>query len=265
MTPTLRAGVGRAVITPPIGIAHAGWGVQTHQRAEGVDMDLLATVLVLANGPVEVALVDVDFCVVGRDLADRIRRAVSELCGIPFTHIRLSYTHTHSGPMLGPSWMTEGEELIGPYVESLPGRIAGAAWDARRRLQPARVVAGSGASAIAVNRRYKLPSGRIVAGRNWSGFTDTEVKVVRIDDLGEHALAVLVHYGCHPTIMGPPNRLITPDYPGMVRQVVEGATGATCLFLQGAAGNVHALVNFVGNATIYRRLGAILGLSLIHI
>ena len=57
MTATLRAGVGRAVITPPIGIAHAGWGVQTHQRAEGVDMDLLATVLVLANGPVVVAMV----------------------------------------------------------------------------------------------------------------------------------------------------------------------------------------------------------------
>ena len=80
MTPTLRAGVGRAVITPPVGIAHAGWGVQTHQRAEGVDLDLLATVLVLANGPVEAALVDVDFCVVGRDLADPIRQAVADLC-----------------------------------------------------------------------------------------------------------------------------------------------------------------------------------------
>ena len=157
MPPTLRAGVGRAVITPPIGIAHAGWGVQTHQRAEGVDMDLLATVLVLANGPVEAALVDVDFCVVGRDLADPIRQAVADLCGIPFAHVRLSYTHTHSGPMLGPSWMTEGEELIGPYVASLAGRIAGAAWDAKRRLRPARVTAGSGSSDIVVNRRLQAP------------------------------------------------------------------------------------------------------------
>jgi hypothetical protein len=114
-------------------------------------------------------------------------------------------------------------------------------------------------AALGYSAPLKLPSGRVVAGRNWSGFTDTEVKVVRIDDLGERALAVLVHYGCHPTIMGPPNRLITPDYPGMVRQVVEGATGATCLFVQGAAGNVHALVNFVGDPAIYRRLGAILG------
>jgi hypothetical protein len=259
MTPTLQAGVGRAVITPPVGIAHAGWGVQTHQRAEGVDMDLFATVLVLANGPVEAALVDVDFCVVGRDLADPIRQAIADLCGIPFAQVRLSYTHTHSGPMLGPSWMTEGEELIAPYVESLPGRIAGAAWEAKRRLRPVRVAAGSGSSDIVVNRRLKLPSGRVVAGRNWGGFADREVKVVRIDDLDERPLAVIVHYGCHPTIMGPPNRLITPDYPGMVRHVVEGATGATCLFLQGAAGNVHAIVDFVGDVAVYRRLGAILG------
>ena len=70
---------------------------------------------------------------------------------------------------------------------------------------------------------------------------------------------MLVHYGCHPTIMGPPNRLITPDYPGIVRQVVEDATGAPCLFLQGAAGNVHALVDYVGDPAVYRRLGAILG------
>jgi hypothetical protein len=259
MAPTLHAGVGRAVITPPVGIAHAGWGVQTHQRAEGVDMDLFATVLVLANGPVEAALVDVDFCVVGRDLADPIRQAVADLCGIPFAHVRLSYTHTHSGPMLGPSWMTEGEELIAPYVESLPGRIAGAAWAAKRSLRPARVAAGSGASDIVVSRRLKLPGGRVVAGRNWGGFADREVKVVRIDDLDERPLAVIVHYGCHPTIMGPPNRLITPDYPGMVRQIVEGATGATSLFLQGAAGNVHAVVDFVGDVAVYRRLGAILG------
>jgi hypothetical protein len=206
------------VITPPIGIAHAGWGVQTHQRAEGVDMDLLATVLVLANGPTEVALVDVDFCVVGRDLAGSIRRAVAELCGIPVSHVRLSYTHTHSGPMLGPSWMTEGEELIAPYVASLPGRVAGAAWEAKRRLRPARVAAGSGWSGIAVNRRLKLPSGRVVAGRNWGGFTDPEVKVVRIDDVDERPLAVIVQY---------PDRGYevdtSPFRPGAGERVVEAS------------------------------------------
>jgi hypothetical protein len=110
-----------------------------------------------------------------------------------------------------------------------------------------------------VNRRLKLPGGRVIVGRNWAGHVDREVRIVRIDDEAERPLAVLVHHGCHPTIMGPPNRLLTPDYPGVVRQVVEAATGARCLFLQGAAGNTHAVVDFVGEPAVYHRLGAILG------
>ena len=259
MTPELRAGAGRAVITPPLGIAHAGWGAQTHQRAEGVDLDLWATALVLAQGDTQAAILDVDFCVIGRPLADRIRETTAALTGIPVAHVRLSYSHTHSGPLLGPGWMTEGEELIPAYVESLPGRIAGAAWEAQRRLRPARVAGGTGDADIGVNRRLKLPSGRVVCGRNHDGFVDREVKVLRIDDAAGQPIAVLVNYACHPTIMGPPNRLITPDYPGVVRRVVEQATGATCLFLQGAAGNVHARVDFVGDPAVYHRLGAILG------
>jgi hypothetical protein len=259
MTPALRAGAARADITPPLGIAHAGWGAQVHQRAEGVDQDLTATALVLAGPDAQAVILDLDLCVVGQPLADRIRQATAALTGIPVAHVRLSYSHTHSGPLLGPGWMTEGEELIPAYVESLPGRIAGAAWEAQRRLRPARVAAGTGASDIAVNRRLKLPGGRVVCGRNHDGFVDREVRVLRIDDAGERPIAVLVNYACHPTIMGPPNRLLTPDYPGVVRRVVEQATGATCLFLQGAAGNVHAAVDYVGDPAVYHRLGAILG------
>jgi hypothetical protein len=255
----LCAGVARTLITPPVGIAHAGWGAQTHQRAEGVDLDLFATVLVMADGAVRAAIVDVEFCTVGRDLATAIRTAVADLTGIPAPHIRLSYSHTHSGPMLGPSWMTEGEDLIPAYVASLPGRIAGAAWEATQRLRPARVAAGRGTSEIVVNRRFRLESGRVVVGRNWPGFADRDVLVIRIDDHGERPITAIVHFGCHPTIMGPPNRVVTPDYPGVVRQVVGDALGAPCLFLQGAAGNVHALVDFVGEPSVYRRLGAILG------
>ena len=257
--PSLQAGIARTAITPPVGIAHAGWGAQTHQRAEGVDLDLYATVLVLADGAVRAAIVDVEFCTVGRDLAMAIRTAVAELTGIPVPQVRLSYSHTHSGPMLGPSWMTEGEELVPAYVASLPGRIAGAAWEAQRRLAPARVAAGAGASDIGVNRRFQLESGRVVVGRNWPGFADREVLVVRIDDQEERPIAAIVHFGCHPTIMGPPNRVVTPDYPGVVRQVVGDALGAPCLFLQGATGNVHARVDFVGEPAVYRRFGAMLG------
>ena len=42
-----RAGVGRATITPPLTVPHAGWGAQTHVYAEGIETDLWATVLLL--------------------------------------------------------------------------------------------------------------------------------------------------------------------------------------------------------------------------
>jgi hypothetical protein len=74
-------------------------------------------------------------------------------------------------------------------------------------------------------------------------------------------LATIVHYACHPTIMAWDNQWFTPDYPGMVRQVVEREVGGTCLFLQGATGSSGPVRGFTGDRRVYRRLGTILGLE----
>ena len=85
--------------------------------------------------------------------------------------------------------------------------------------------------------------------------------VTAIDDLEGKPIATLVNYACHPTIMGPENRLITPDYPGVVRETVENIIGGTCLFLQGAAGNQGPVEGFTGDTAVYRRLGQQLGIE----
>jgi hypothetical protein len=53
----------------------------------------------------------------------------------------------------------------------------------------------------------------------------------------------------------------TPDYPGIVKQVVERELGGCCLFLQGAAGNISPKFGFTGDLRVYRLLGSILGLE----
>src|SRR5690606_28212277 len=60
---------------------------------------------------------------------------------------------------------------------------------------------------------------------------------------------------------GPYNDLITPDYPGIVKRVVEQATGAKCLFLQGAAGDIGPVDGCTSRdpLTVYRKLGTRLG------
>jgi hypothetical protein len=54
-------------------------------------------------------------------------------------------------------------------------------------------------------------------------------------------LAVIIGYAAHPVVMGYHTYLLSPDYPGVLRRIVERATDATCLFLTGAAGNQAAL------------------------
>jgi hypothetical protein len=258
------AAVARADITPPLGIAHAGWGAQTHQRAAGVDLPLWATVLALRDGDETVVIADIDLMYLFEPEATAVRQAIADLTELPHSHIRISYTHTHSGPINGAtwsSWVKAGAEMVPPYDQSLPHKIAGAAWAALQNLRPARVAAGSGTCAINVNRRFPRPEdGAVVVGRNWAGPVDHEVKVVRIDGTDGTPLAAIVNYACHPITVGPDCDRITPDYPGVVKRVVEQGTGATCLFLQGAAGDVGPIRGVArGGLQEYKRLGAILG------
>jgi len=248
-------------MTPPVGIAHAGWGAQTHQRAEGVDMPLLCTALVVGDGETEVAIVDLDVGLLSPDYDLLVRNAIAAATGIPVSNIRVSYTHTHSGPIEGFSWIAEGADLVEPWFKSLAPRAAEAVSMARAHMVEARVGTASGSCDINVNRRPAGPNGRLFTGRNWDGFVDHEVLVTAVDDTDGRPIATLLNYACHPTIMGPDNRMITPDYPGPARQVVEQHVGGLCLFLQGAAGNQGPVDGFTGDLAVYRRLGTKLGLE----
>lgn len=260
----LLAGVARADITPPLGIAHAGWGAQTHQRAAGVDLPLWATALALSDGHETVVIVDIDLIYLWDTEAPGVMRAVERATGLPASHIRLAYTHTHSGPINGAtwsSWVKEGAEMVPAYDAILEHQIAGVARQALGAMRPARVAAGSGEARINVNRRFQRPEdGAVICGRNWGGPVDRQLQLVRIDAADGAPLAAIANYACHPITVGPDCDLVTPDYPGVLKRVVEQSTGATCLFLQGATGDIGPIQGCArGGQAEYRRLGSILG------
>mgnify|MGYP000619120947 CR=1 FL=1 len=257
----LTAGAGRADITPPIGIAHAGWGAATHQRAEGVDMPFYATALYVTDGDLELAIVDLDIGILTNEDDAAIRAEVEAVAGIKPENLRLSATHTHSGPVNRGSWLDEGMEMVGPYWDSLPARVAEAVNTARWEAKTAHVGVGKGTSSINVNRRPALPDGTLFTGRNWDGFVDREVGIVAINDTTGNPISTLLNYTCHPTILGPANKLLSPDYPGTARKIVEQHVGGLCLFLQGAAGNCGPTHGFIGETEVAQRLGTRLGLE----
>jgi len=263
----LWAGVARADITPPVGIAQMNWGSQTHLQAEGIDPPgLAATALVLSDGRRKFVMVDLDLGGFATLAEDVIPRAAS-LTGIPAAHIRLAASHTHAGPQLSAIKGPPGADLSGlkdafrSYLVSAAGRITRAIVEADRNLRPAHLHGGRGIGTININRRVREAGDRPAAvGRNPEGFVDRELIVLRIDDSKGNPYAVLVNFQCHGTVLAYENRLISPDWIGAMRQVVEGALpGALCLFFQGAAGNQGPVEGFTGDPAVARRLGSILG------
>jgi hypothetical protein len=263
MTSSLRAGVWSADATPPIGIAHSGWGAQTHERAAGVELPLTVTALALSDEAATSLIVDIDICFLVQEDAARTRKAVTDLTGVPETNIRLSYTHTHSDTIrtVTGTWFKSGTEMIEPYIANLQNIVAGAAWRALNSQVPVRIAGTSGTSSISVNRRFARPEdGVVVVGRNWDGPVDPQVHVLRLDTLDGEPLAAVVNFACHPITVGPDNDLLTPDYPGVVKRTVAAATGATTLFLQGAAGDIGPIRGVARDGiNHFRRLGAMLG------
>jgi len=256
-----RAGVGRVDATPPLTAPHASWGAQVHVLPDGVEAPLWASALVVDDGTTMAAWIDLDVVIITRAESDAIREAVGAALGIPASHVRASVTHNHAGPP--PSvwnWTNQGQTALDGYFAMLPEYAAGAARAALGSMRSARVGAGSGESRVAMNRRETAPDGRMVTGCNPGGLIDPEVLVGRIDDLDGSPIAAIVGYTMHPTTLGPPNRLISPDWPGHLKRTVESLTGAMCFFAQGATGNVGpGPQGFTDDVGVVRRLGAQVG------
>src|SRR6185503_9795829 len=182
-------------------------------------------------------------------LAEEIRQAIGERVGTRSSHVTVGCTHTHNGPCtsrynLGGTHDVAAKpgqiEALDAYIENLVRQLAGIASVADSQRRPVRVAAGRSEANVAVNREEINDDGRVLVGRNPNGVTDRSVDVLRVDDLEGNASAVIVAYAAHPVVMGYHTYLLSPDYPGVVRRIVEQATGATCLFLTGAAGNQAA-------------------------
>lgn len=257
----LHVGVGRSDITPPADIPNGMWMAQTHVRAEGIHQELWLTAMALQDEGESALLLDIDWCLLSDSQVVALRGAVSEATGVAKERILPLCTHQHAGPVTQDSYAGEGASEVAAYVATLPDKAVAASLEAIRTSVPARVAVGWGSSDVGINRDLRLPDGRTVAGPNPSGHADRTVGVVRLEREDGSPLAILVNYACHPTVLGPANRLVSPDYPGSTKRVVEQITGATCLFLQGAAGDMGPTEGFVADVAVAERLGTRLGLE----
>jgi hypothetical protein len=199
----------------------------------GIHDRLTARVLLLKSGQESVAFIT---CDLRSFVGDRVReRAMKEL-GVG--HVLVSSSHTHSGPL---TW----EIRSSPWYTETEDKLVAAIAEAKKNLVAATVAVGRGEIYLGHNRRRIGPDGRATmfwrnAEQTPTSPVDPTVTVLRIDGAAGKTLAVVVHYACHPSVLGPDNREISADYPGaMSREVEQQFPGALCLFWQGAAGDTN--------------------------
>ena len=252
-----RFGIARADITPPSGIYHRMWGAAAHDRATGVHRPLMATAFHMSpeDGP-GVTVVSVDHCVFWFGANARLLAGVAtEGVDPPL----IACTHTHAAGLVDLSRADRpGGELIAPYLDSLAARINQLAAEARATAKSCVISYGFGRCDLAVHRDY--PDGeRVVCGYNPDGPADDTVLAMRVTDETGRPVATLVNYACHPTTLAWQNPLISPDFPGAMRELVERDTGVPCAFLQGASGDLGPRDGFVGDPAVADRNGRRLG------
>jgi hypothetical protein len=265
-----RFGVASCDITPPVGIYHRMWGAASHDRATGVHRPLTASALVfrplksscVAEGAEdELVLVALDHCLFWAGEMQAFQRAVCDGADLDPRRLTVTFSHTHAAGLMG--WEREhlpGGVYIRPYLDKLARHVAGIVRDARDSAVAATLSYGHGACRLAAHRDFwDEASGQFVCGFNPAGPADDTVLVARATDEAGAILATVVNYACHPTTLAWDNTLISPDYPGAMREVVESATGAPCVFLQGASGDLGPREGFVGDVAVADLNGRWLG------
>jgi len=251
---TLRAGFGKVDITPPGDCILDGFAARDH-HAEGVHDELYAVSLALSRNGKTAVIVGLDLL----ELADGHLDVIWERCrnafGLEPADLFINCSHTHAAPMVRPrfnrkfcppgQWCMPDEAYVGRMIDGIVDSI-GAALDS---LRPARLSWGVGETHIGIFRRAHdtkvytgPPSGYIGIYANIPNprkEIDRSCPVILATDTGGRPLGILFGAPSHPTTMSHPNYLVSAEYPGAARVILEKRfDGAPALFLQGIGGDI---------------------------
>jgi hypothetical protein len=258
-----RIGIARTEVTPPVGIYSRTWGSARHDVAEGVHRPAYASCVIFQtlDGKTELVFIAMDTLLGDDHEVAAIRKQVLERFGLAPEQLMFHPSHSHSLPRLTRR-MSErvGGDLLTAYLDSVPGTCFGLIEKARASMAEGIVSWAYGRCGLAFNRdAIDAPTGRDVCGLNLAEQADDTLLLGRIAGMDGTIRATMVNYACHPVSLGGGNRLLSPDYVGAMREVVERDTGAICVFMHGASGDLTPRRSYEARAEVADQNGRELG------
>ena len=269
-TPSSRCEFGIAFtdITPPVGMYHRMWGAAAHDRSTGIHRPLRATVVVMRplDRSRQTVLVSLDHCLLRAPEMEALLSETCRLTGLSYSELLVTFSHTHSAGYLSRDRADcPGGDLIGAYLDSLPGKIDEAFRAAQLSSQPATLTYGSTTCEMGCQRDYLDEArGHYVCGFNPDAATPLPLNVVRVT-AANAVVATIVNYPCHTTTLAWENTLVSPDYVGTLRDVVERETATPCLFLLAPCGDIGPRDGYVGDTSVADRNGRQVGFAALSV
>jgi hypothetical protein len=224
-------GYSQNIITPsleqPVFLA----GFDQNRRATAIHDDLYVRALTICTPEQTLVLCALDLIGFFRPHVKEIIQRVGDHYSEPNKPaILIASLHPHDGPdtmgLWGPDDRTSGVDPL--YLAEVKEKTVTTILSS--------LAATTIESPVVKSVCLRVP-GLVKNARN-PEILDDELTALQFLDASGHPLASLFDFPCHPEVMWEHNTQVSADYVGYLRQGVEEATGAPCIFFSGALGGM---------------------------
>lgn len=206
--------------------------------AVGVLAPIEGQALVLYDGQRTIALISLDVVAVTGQITGRIRQGIERETSISGDHVLVAASHTHCAPATKPDM---GIDIDESWLQGVEDKAVRAVGEAYQQMIEATLRVGQASACFNINRR-PVKGGHLNFTVNYGGICDRRVRVLFVDRPDGTPIATAFHYACHTSSKGGSDLLVSPDYPGFARGVIERERGGVAMFLPGCFGNVRTQV-----------------------
>ncbi len=204
-------------ITPTIPVQTIGFG-REDQLSRGVLSKLVGQISVWKFEITKMVIITIDNIGFSKLHTEQLRNEVSYILNIAKSQVMICFSHTHSAP---------NDDLEKDYFLFLCDQIKEGVIEANNNMTPILAAWGNTFGDIGVNRRSE------------QGDIDKRIGVLKILDADTGALKLLLlRLTAHANVLKRDNYLISSDYFGSIRDLLQEKYKCYVMVTQGAAGNI---------------------------
>ena len=205
-----------------------------YRAVHSTEGGLTARALALTSGKETALIITADLCGFDISLISEIKAEIEARTGIPSEAILVNASHTHFAPV-SQGWYTWAEHNQLPdtlYLYGIvkPGLVKAAVEALKNRRE---------VSVYFARTHTSIGRNRSLTGAE--ALYDSTLDVLETVDKENGEKNVLFLTGCHAVFRNAEEEgcRISPNFPGVARQIVEAAGVKNALFIQGCAGDIN--------------------------